>query len=729
MGVRNRQKRRWLTAVFAVVISVVVVLFTRSVSDFNERDLPWANVKGVIPVVTSHSIYDTVSYNYLSPHEGDWEMQFDSTLASEQYRIVSDDEGVHITHGRNGEHRARATLFQLTYLTTEGTKLPYGDIDDGPAFDHRGVLMDVCRHFFTVEEVKRQLDIMALYKFNVLHWHLTEDQGWRIAMDKYPKLAEVAAFRMHGDSVYGGSYNRKELEEVVAYANSLGIDVIPEIELPGHSQAAIAAYPELGCTGEPVEVATEWGVFKDIYCAGNEQTFEFLEDVLDYVCEIFPSKYIHIGGDEAPKYRWEHCAKCQRRMKDQGLEDEEALQGWFNTRIENYLSAKGRHIIGWDEILEGGLSPNATVQSWRGFEGGIQAVEQGHDAIMSPTSHAYFDYPISSIDVPKVYAFNPVPQDLDPLFTGHILGGECNLWSERIPDIETLDQRFLPRGIAMAEVLWSNPQNRSYEAFWSRLQGHYRLLDALGYSYDVEQIPVDLQTSNESTENKIEIHALANPAFENLELNVQSSTGAVQGNRVHFFKPGIHSMSVQPSRDGRPMGPPLEYDFALHQGLLTHSCLTSPPTPPYSGTQDIPLANGVLGSTNFRDGNWLGYFGPDFFSGHFEWKEKYSIDSVKINFLQSRLSWILIPEIVYADIYVQSDVIERYQWDRDVSVKEGGTFTHTMTLAPVGGFPPTNSINFEIPNTERLPDNHPAAGQPVWHFLDEVQIYGRPYRN
>jgi hypothetical protein len=177
------------------------------------------------------------------------------------------------------------------------------------------------------------------------------------------------------------------------------------------------------------------------------------------------------------------------------------------------------------------------------------------------------------------------------------------------------------------------------------------------------------------------------------------------------------------------MGPLLEYDFALHQGLLTHTCLTSPPTPPYSGTQDIPLANGVLGSTNFRDGNWLGYFGPDFFSGHFEWKEKYSIDSVKINFLQSRLSWILIPEIVYADIYVQSDVIERYQWDRDVSVEEGGTFTHTMTLAPVGGFPPTNSINFEIPNTERLPDNHPAAGQPVWHFLDEVQIYGRPYRN
>jgi hexosaminidase len=729
MGVRNRQKRRWLTGVFAVIISVLVVLFTRSVSDFNERELSWADINGVIPAVTMHSLYDSVGYNYLSPKEGDWEMEFDSTLASEQYFIVSDGDGVQITYGPNGDHHARATLFQLTRLTTEGAKLPYGRIDDRPAFRHRGVLLDVCRHFFTVEEVKRQLDIMALYKFNVFHWHLTEDQGWRIAMDKYPKLAEVAAFRMYGDSVYGGSYSRKQLEDVVAHARGLGIEIIPEIELPGHSQAAIAAYPELGCTGKPLEVATEWGVFKDIYCAGNEQTFEFLEDVLDYVCEIFPSKYIHIGGDEAPKYRWEHCAKCQQRIKNEGLKTEEELQSWFNIRIEDYVATKGKQIIGWDEILEGGLSPNATVQSWRGFEGGIQAAEQGHDAIMSPTSHAYFDYPISSIDVPKVYAYDPVPQDLDPMLSEHILGGECNLWSECIPNIETLDRRFLPRGLAMAEVLWSYPQERNYEAFWNRLQQHYSLLEAMGYSYDLEQVPVDLQSYNESSEDEIELHVIANPAFENLELDVQSSTGVVIGNRVRFIDAGVHSVSVQPKRDDRPMGPLLEYDFALHQGLLTHSCLTSPPTPPYSGTPDISLANGVLGSTNFRDGNWLGYFGPDFFSGHFEWKEKYIIDSVKINFLQSRLSWILIPEVVYTDIYVQSDVIERYHWDRDVSVEEEGTFIHTMTLAPTGGFSPTNSIHFEIPNTERLAINHPAAGQRVWHFLDEVQIYGRPYRN
>ena len=467
MGVKNRQNRRWITGVFAVVISVVVVLFTRSVSDFNEAQVgkEWASVDALIPPVRSYD-FDSSAWNTLEAPV----FELDSNLNDEAYRIVSDENGITVFHGAEGDHRAQSTLGQLGMLGNV-VALPWGEISDEPVFAHRGVLMDVCRHFFTVDEVKRQLDIMAVYKFNVLHWHLTEDQGWRIAMDAYPKLAEEAAYRSHSDSVYGGFYTREDLVEVVAYAAGYGIEVIPEIELPGHSQAALAAYPHLGCTGEPVSVATEWGVFKDIYCAGNEQTFEFLEDVLDYVCEIFPSKYIHIGGDEAPKYRWEQCPKCQQRMKEEGLLDEEALQGWFNTRIENYLAAKGKQIIGWDEILEGGLSPNATVQSWRGFEGAQHAAEQGHDAIVSPTSHAYFDYPVSSIDVPKVYDFNLYPEKLDRFTFGHhIIGGECNLWSERIPDTETLDRRFLPRGIAMSEVLWSHPAERDYDAFWQRLE-------------------------------------------------------------------------------------------------------------------------------------------------------------------------------------------------------------------------------------------------------------------
>src|SRR6056300_1948430 len=496
MGIKKRdvQRRWWRISIGVIVIALIAVLVSTKTDTFGDAQVcrEWASVEALIPPVSYYQ-FDSSEWNTLD----DVIFELDPNLSEEAYRIVSNEDGVKVYHGNEGDHRAKSTLKQLSLLGNDPV-LPWVTIEDRPAFRHRGVLMDVCRHFFTVDEVKRHLDVMALYKFNVLHWHLTEDQGWRIAMDKYPKLAEVAAYRTHGDSTYGGSYSREDLEEVVAYAAGYGIEVIPEIELPGHSQAALAAYPHLGCSGESVAVATEWGVFKEIYCAGNEQTFEFLEDVLDYVCEVFPSKYIHIGGDEAPKYRWEHCPKCQQRIKDEGLNDEEALQGWFNTRIENYLATKGKQIIGWDEILEGGLSPNATVQSWRGFEGGIEAVEQGHDAIMSPTSHAYFDYPVSSIDVPKVYSYSPIPNDLDPLLAGHILGGECNLWSERIPDTETLDRRFLPRGIAMAEVLWSNPAERDYDAFWQRLQLHYPMLDALGYSYDVEQVPVVLSSSNES---------------------------------------------------------------------------------------------------------------------------------------------------------------------------------------------------------------------------------------
>lgn len=721
MGVVNTQKRRRFTGILAVALAVIVVLSTRSMSDFDDREVcrEWAAVDLVIPQVTFLP-EDSLEWNTLD------EVTFvsDSALPSEAYRIVSDENGITVFHGKQGNHRAQSTLNQLHMLGNQAV-LPWGEIQDAPAFAHRGVLLDVCRHFFTVAEVKRQLDIMALYKFNVLHWHLTEDQGWRIAMDAYPKLAEVAAYRSYGDSVYGGSYSRKDLEEVVAYAGGLGIEVIPEIELPGHSQAVIAAYPELGCTGGPVEVATEWGVFKEIYCAGNEQTFDFLEDVLDYVCSIFPSKYIHIGGDEAPKYRWEHCEKCQQRMRSEGLANEEVLQGWFNARIEAYLATKGKQISGWDEILEGGLSPNATVQSWRGFEGGIAAAAQGHDAIMSPTSHAYFDYPTSSIDVPKVYSFDPVPEDLDTALHRYILGGECNLWSERIPDIQTLDRRFLPRGIAMAEVLWSYPKERDYANFSARLQEHYPVLDTLGYAYDLEQVPVEVNAKNRSNSREFKLEVAVLPRLPKLELNVKLN-GQSQRQDVLLTDRGVSRLTVQPARDGRSLGPELAYEYALHEGLLTHSCMTSTPTAPYTGSPDIPLADGQLGSLNFRDGKWLGFYGPNEFSGHFGWEIPYQIDSVKINFLQSRLSWILVPEVVYADIYIESDVIERVETFRKSTPADEGTFIETMLIAPPGGFRPTKSLDFRIPNREVLPENHPAAGQRVWHFIDEIQIYGRP---
>ena len=310
--------------------------------------------------------------------------------------------------------------------------------------------------------VKRYIDLLALYKMNVLHWHLTEDQGWRIAIDKYPKLTEVGAWRDDGQGgKYGGFYTKEDIREVIEYATERGITVVPEIELPGHSQAALAAYPQFSCTGGPFEVETEWGVFKEIYCAGNDSTFIFLEDVLSEVMELFPSEYIHIGGDEVPKYRWEHCEKCQRRIHIEGLYDEHELQSYFISRIGNFLATKERKMIGWDEILEGGLPEGATVQSWRGFDGAKTAVLSGHQAIVSPTSHAYFDYGLNDIDLEKVYEFNPIPEGISQKEEILVLGGECNMWSERAPQ-HKVDSKVFPRMIAMSEVLWSGNDQKNF---------------------------------------------------------------------------------------------------------------------------------------------------------------------------------------------------------------------------------------------------------------------------
>jgi hexosaminidase len=358
-------------------------------------------------------------------------------------------------------------------------QIPLVSIQDTPKFKHRGMLFDSGRHFFEVDVVKKYIDLLALYKMNVFHWHLTEDQGWRITIDKYPKLTDIGAFRTQKDgTVYGGFYTKEQVKEIVAYATERHITVIPEIELPGHSQAALAAYQELSCTGNEIEVANKWGVFKDIYCAGNEQTFIFLENVLTEVMELFPSEYIHIGGDEVPKLRWEACFKCQKRIKDEKLADEHELQSYFIQRIERFLHKNNRKLIGWDEILEGGVSPTATVQSWRGENGGFVAASNKQFAIMSPTSHCYFDYGIETTDLEKVYNFNPIPSELAIDKHKYILGGECNLWSEHIPTEENLDSKAFPRIFAMSETLWSYPKERNFDEFYERVQNQYGLLKA-----------------------------------------------------------------------------------------------------------------------------------------------------------------------------------------------------------------------------------------------------------
>ncbi|MEW5900471.1 MAG: family 20 glycosylhydrolase [Acidobacteriota bacterium] len=395
------------------------------------------------------------------------------------------------------------TFLQLLPPEIEGApapglswSVPCVKIEDQPRFSWRGVHLDVGRHFFSKEFIKKYLDVMAMYKMNTFHWHLTEDQGWRIEIKKHPRLTEIGAWRresMDDLKPHGGFYTQDDIREVVAYAKKLHIAVVPEIEMPGHCQAALAAYPELSCSGGPLKVGTEWGVIHDVYCAGKEKTFEFLQDVLVEVIDLFPGEFIHIGGDEVPKTRWKNCFSCQERMKAEGLASEEELQSYFIKRMENFLRSKGKRLVGWDEILEGGLAPQATVMSWRGIAGGVEAARSGHDAVMSPTSHCYFDYFQGQFDEPraiggflpidKVYSYEPVPAELSVEEAKHILGAQANVWTEYQEEPAQVEYMLLPRMLALSEVVWSKKEQRSLEDFSRRLVHQYDRLAAAALNF------------------------------------------------------------------------------------------------------------------------------------------------------------------------------------------------------------------------------------------------------
>jgi hexosaminidase len=438
----------------------------------------------------------------------------------EGYRLVVTDESVVLeAESTAGLFYGLHTLRQLPRVSTlqqpssggvEGWTIPAVIIEDQPRFTYRGMHLDVGRHFFPVEFIKRYIDLLAMYKMNTFHWHLTEDQGWRIEIEQYPRLTTVGAFRDEtileknfdpylGDGIpHGGYYTQDEIREIVSHAATRYVTVIPEIELPGHSLAALAAYPELGCTDGPFTVSTTWGVHEDIYCP-NEETFAFLENVLTEVMGLFPSEYIHIGGDEAPKTRWEESPRAQEVIQNEGLADEHELQSYFVRRIEAFLSSHGRRLIGWDEILEGGLAPQATVMSWRGLSGGIEAAKQGHDVVMTPTSHAYFDYyqgdpdyePLAiggNLTLETVYSFEPIPDELTPAEAEFILGAQGNVWTEYIKTSDYIEYMVFPRLLAMAEVVWSPSKLRDWDSFVRRIDTELTWLDHLGVEYRVPHV-------------------------------------------------------------------------------------------------------------------------------------------------------------------------------------------------------------------------------------------------
>ncbi len=432
----------------------------------------------------------------------------------ESYTLNVNEQTIQITGKEAGLFYGFQTLIQLfPEQASAAVSVPGVDISDGPRYTYRGMHLDVGRHFFPVAFIKKYIDFMAQYKLNNFHWHLTEDQGWRIEIKKYPKLTEIGAYRaqtlvgnyhdrfpqLFDNTPYGGYYTQEEVKEVVAYAQARFINVIPEIEMPGHSLAALSAYPELACGDRPgpFQAAEKWGVFDDVYCAGKEQTFHFLEDVLTEVMALFPSKYIHIGGDESPKTRWKVCKYCQKRIRDYKLKDEHHLQSYFIQRIEKFLNSKGRQIIGWDEILEGGLAPNATVMSWRGTEGGIAAAKQNHDAIMTPGNFVYFDHaqgkstqePLSiggNTPLEEVYSYNPTPVSLSPQQQSRIIGVQANMWTEYMPTPEKVEFMLLPRLYALSEIAWTNPDRKNWTDFSTdRVPLHLAKLDRTETVYRV----------------------------------------------------------------------------------------------------------------------------------------------------------------------------------------------------------------------------------------------------
>ncbi len=428
-------------------------------------------------------------------------------LGEEGYELSVSEHAILIAAPTaHGAFNGTQTLYQLMPVAAEGRaasgnaswSFPCVEILDKPRFAWRGMHLDVGRHFFPVEFVKRYLDVMAAYKFNSFHWHLTEDQGWRIEIKKYPLLTQIGSQRREtmGDCTpYGGFYTQDQIRDVVEYARRRFITIVPEIEMPGHSQAALSAYPQYSCSGGPLKPATEWGVFNDVYCAGRDETFEFIRDILDEVTRLFPGPYVHVGGDECPKLRWKNCARCQSRIKAEHLKDEGELQSYFIKRIEKILSAKGKRLIGWDEILEGGIAPEATVMSWRGIKGGIEAAKAGHDVVMSPGDHCYFDHYQGKIGEPAaiggflpidtVYYYEPVPSVLSVDEARHILGAQGNMWTEWMPNTRHVEYMLLPRMLALSEVVWCQASSRSYPDFTERLEKHYDRLAAMDFNFRV----------------------------------------------------------------------------------------------------------------------------------------------------------------------------------------------------------------------------------------------------
>ncbi|MGK6352019.1 glycoside hydrolase family 20 protein [Parapedobacter sp. DT-150] len=576
-------------------------------------------------------------------------------LAADAYRLVVDTSGITITaHEPAAMLNGVLTLLQLAYTQPDGGKLPALLIEDRPRFGYRGMHLDVSRHFYPVSFLKKFIDVMALYKFNTFHWHLTDGPGWRLEIKRYPQLTRTAAWRTHTawkdwwqngkqyldeghPNASGGYYTQEEAKELVAYAARKGITIIPEIEMPGHSDEVLAVYPHLSCTG----TSHKQGEF----CIGNEETFTFLSNVLNEVVAIFPSAYIHIGGDEANKEAWKTCPKCGALMEKEGLKDVDELQSYVVKRMDSLLQSYGRKLIGWDEILAGGLSPGATVMSWRGEQGGIDAANAGHDVIMTPNSYLYFDYYQGNprtepeaiggyIPLSKVYAYEPIPSGIAGDKTKHVLGAQGNVWTEYMPTTDQVEYMAFPRALALAEVVWSAPADRDWEDFSARLQQHYQLFQRLGINYyrPAYEVNITVGFNADTLTNTISM------ATEQVEPGIRYTTDGQEPNAESplYAKPiELAVPSVVKAAyfiDSTRVGPIAEAKADVHKAIGKSIAYQTKWDSAFVAKQDSTLLNGQKGGEHPDDGQWQGFANNVDVTVDFERRE--ALNTVSITFLQ-----------------------------------------------------------------------------------------------
>ena len=622
------------------------------------------------------------------------------------------------------------TLRQLLPLQRAGTiTIPALRIEDAPEFGYRGHMFDVGRHFFPVDFLKQQIDLLSYYKFNTFRWHLTEDQGWRIEIKKYPRLTEVGAWRTEADGTrYGGFYTQDQVRDVVEYARLRNIMVIPEIEMPGHSSAAIAAYPFLSCHKRQIPVPPFWGVHKDIYCAGDESTFAFLQDVLDEVIALFPAPYVHIGGDEVPKDQWQACASCQQRIRDEGLKDEHELQSWFVKRIQRYLAGKGKTLMGWDEILEGGADQNAIIEVWRGDAEGAKALANGNRVVSA--GPYYFDSSLSRLKLEDVYRSEIAGGDkdsgVDPaVFAQHraqILGAEAPLWTEHITMLNAQAMSF-PRLQALAESLW-NHDGRDYADFRQRLQTHYPLMDAWKIAYGPEDRDVVAYSLVWSPERQ-RWQMRAARGFDDLVVHY-TLDGSEPGDASASFtdlleleQSGV--VKVVPFRRGRQYASTRAYALTSHLALGSTVRYTVAPSQKYSGAGALAQVDGLTGSDNFRDGVWLGWDDGDL-AATIDLQQVIRFHSLSLRFLQDSRSWILLPKMVRMS--ASSDGVHwRSLQATPIDVEPLDPAPAIRTIEFTSRKPlHARYLRIEAERYGLLPVGHAAAGKQAWLFADEIIV-------